>query len=60
MRSYLIEDEGDEFHLALLADGAQVGGAIFPDDGSGAGFELAREVGESFASHGGMGAERPI
>lgn len=46
MRDYRISDDGDAIQLALWQDEQQVGGALFPDDGSGAAFGLALEVGE--------------
>lgn len=49
MRTYVIQDDGDEVQLQLLVMGAQVGGALFPDDGTGAAFELAFHLGESWA-----------
>lgn len=48
IRTYTIEDEGDEVHLAMFEDGVQVGAGLFPDDGTGESFELACEVGDDF------------
>ena len=48
IRSYRIEDEGDEIHLAMFEDDFQVGSGLFPDDGTGKAFELAYEIGEEF------------
>lgn len=52
MREFVVTDEGDEFQLELLQDGIQVGGAVFPDDGTGAAFDMARGVGASWAASG--------
>lgn len=63
MREYLIEDDGDSFQLALLVDGRQVGGCLLFDDGHGAGFELAREIGQAFTQGGALidiAIENPI
>lgn len=49
-REYRIDDEGDEVLIALMEDGLQVGGAMFPDDGTGSSFDLARQVGEDWIS----------
>lgn len=46
MRDYSISGDGDAIQLALWQDGEQVGGALFPDDGTGEAFGLALEVGE--------------
>ena len=58
-RSFAIEDDGDGFQLALLEDGQQVGGAFLPDDGSGAAFQDALEIGESWAAGGAIRPPRP-
>lgn len=50
MRDFLIEDEGDAFQVSLMEGGVQVGGALFPDDGTGAAFLLAQEVAMSWCS----------
>jgi hypothetical protein len=44
-RFFSIEDNGDGFDLSLFDGINQVGGAIFPDDGTGKAFELAYEIG---------------
>jgi|WetSurMetagenome_2_1015567.scaffolds.fasta_scaffold321272_2 hypothetical protein len=44
-RTYRIEDEGDEFHVVLIENGQQIGGALFPDNGTGDAFALANELG---------------
>jgi hypothetical protein len=49
-RVYSIADDGESFELAMFEDGVQVGGGLFPDlDGSGAAFDLAYQLGETFA-----------
>lgn len=56
-----IEDEGDEFQVRLMFGGVQVGGAVFPDDGHGEAFELAKVIADDWVkNNGGMGAQRPI
>lgn len=55
-----IEDEGDGFQVSLIEGGVQVGGAVFPDDGSGAAFDLAKMLADDWIANGGMGAQRPI
>lgn len=52
IRAFSIEDEGDAAQLYLFIDGVQVGGAYFPDDGTGASMELAADVGRLFAGLG--------
>lgn len=49
MRDYVISDEGDEFNVQLLENGQQVGGALFPDDGTGRAFDRALEMAQSWA-----------
>lgn len=48
MRDYMIEDDGEEVQLALFVDGVQVGGAMFPDDGSGAARARAEALGAAW------------
>lgn len=48
IRTYTIEDEGDEVQVQLFEDGEQMGGAVFPDTDDGDSWELAVEVGESW------------
>ena len=48
MRSYRIEDDGDEVHLSLFQGEMQVGGALFPEDGDGAAKQMAEEIGKSW------------
>lgn len=56
-----IDDEGDGFQVRLLQNGVQVGGALFPDDGTGTAFDLAKTVADDWVKgKGGMGAQRPI
>lgn len=51
-KTYLINDEGDEYELALFQDGVQVGGGVFPFSiGEDAAFELAKNLGDSFISN---------
>lgn len=48
-RTYLINDQGDEYELALFQDGVQVGGGVFPISiGDDVAFELAKSLGDSF------------
>ena len=56
-RTYSITDDGDEVHLAMFEDGEQVGGGLFPDDGTGEAFELACEVGDDFVGRFNMEAD---
>jgi len=48
MREYLIDDEGDEVQVQFLEDGVQIGGACFPDDGSGEAFDVALMVAQGW------------
>lgn len=49
IRSYRIEDDGHEVHLAMFEDDEQVGAGYFPDeDGTGHALELAMETGAEF------------
>lgn len=50
-REYVIEDDGDEVHVALFEDGEQAGGALFPEDGSGEAYELACELAQSWVGN---------
>jgi hypothetical protein len=50
-RTFTITDEGDEIHLAIFQNGEQVGGGLFPDDGTGTAFDMAYEVGEQFVGY---------
>jgi hypothetical protein len=51
-----VEDEGDGWQVSLIAHGVQVGGAVFPDDGTGAAFDLAKQVADDWIqTKGGMG-----
>lgn len=43
-----ITDEGDGFQVALYSGELQVGGALFPDDGTGHAFEDARQMVEDW------------
>lgn len=52
MRTYFISDDGDEFHLALLIDGAQVGNVHMLDGGSGSAFDWCRDLGEYWIKSG--------
>ena len=47
-RTFKVEDEGDEYDVALFEDGHQVGSALFPDDGHGAAFALALAIGQAW------------
>lgn len=47
-RYFSIEDDGDSFQVYLFEGVVQVGGCCFPDDGTGAAFDLANEVGMAF------------
>jgi hypothetical protein len=48
-KTYLINDEGDAYELALFQDGLQVGGGVFPlSIGEDAAFELAKSLGDAF------------
>ena len=58
-RSFLIEDDGDAYQVQLLQDGIQMGGAYFPDDGTGEAFQDAMELGESWVSGGAIRPPRP-
>ena len=49
MRSYEIEDDGDEVQVQLFDGGVQVGGAMFPEGGDGQAFMLAYQLGENWA-----------
>lgn len=59
-RSYQIEDDGDAVQVMLMEDDVQMGGAYFPDDGTGEAFQDAMEVGESWVSGGVWGGVRPM
>lgn len=60
-RGYEIQDDGDAIQVALLEDGQQVGGAYFPDDGSGEAFQDALELAQAWEQTGGVwGGVRPI
>lgn len=59
-RGYEIEDDGDGFQVALYQDGIQLGGAFFPDDGTGEAFQDALEVAQAWESGGAWGGVRPI
>lgn len=50
-RAYEVEDDGDDFHLSLLVDGVQVGGAVFPGEYCGDARSLAHEMGEAFINN---------
>ena len=51
-RRYAIEDDGDEVQLFMFKDDQQVCGAVLPDDGAGAAWDLAYEIGEQFIGAG--------
>ena len=53
-RGYEIQDDGDAIQVALLEDGQQVGGAYFPDDGSGEAFQDALELAQAWEQTGGV------
>lgn len=59
-RSFQIEDDGDAIQVALFEDGLQMGGAYFPDDGTGEAFQDALEVAQAWESGGVWGGVRPI
>lgn len=50
-REYSIDDDEDGAHLALIENGVQVGGALFPVEFCGDALSLAREVGEAFRNN---------
>ena len=50
MYQYQIEDDGDEFQVALMLGGVQVGNILFPDDGTGMAFDHAKRMGESWSA----------
>lgn len=50
-REYLITDEGEDFQLALMVGGVQVGGALFPVGANGSAFALADAMGKAFVSN---------
>lgn len=52
MRDYLIEDDGNEFHLAVFLNGAQVGNLLMEDGGSGLAFDWCYEIGEQWKKSG--------
>ena len=49
-RYFSIEDDGESFQVYLFDGVSQVGGACFPDDGTGAAFDLAVQIGRSFGA----------
>ena len=53
-REYQIEDDGDAIQVSLIQDGVQVGGAYFPDDGTGSAFQDALELAEAWQQTGGV------
>lgn len=51
MRTYQVTDDGEAFDLALFENDIQVAGAIIPlDMGIDAAFDLAKQLGETFAT----------
>ena len=53
-RYFIIDDDGDAFHLALFHGSVQVGGGYFPEDAGGDPFSLALEMGQAFVSGDGV------
>jgi len=49
-RDYVIQDCGEDFQVALLKDGQQVGNCIFDDDGTGSAFVMALEMGKAWVA----------
>lgn len=50
LREYKIEDCGEDFQVALILDGKQIGSVIFYDDGTGSAFDLAHEMAEAWVN----------
>lgn len=50
-RQYEVEHDGDDYQVALILDGVQVGGALFPGELYGDAFGLAHEVGQAFINN---------
>ena len=48
MRTYGIDDDGDGWQFYLRVDGAQVGGGLIDDDGTGNGYLITRALCEAF------------
>lgn len=45
--AYVI-DEGEDFEVQMFQDGCQIGSALFPDDGTGAAFVLAKQLADNW------------
>ena len=52
-RDYEIEADDDEVQLALMLDGVQVGGAVFPFEFCEGAMQLAEMMGEAYRNNSG-------